>query len=284
VIHLVSLRNWPSCSHDLHLPFRYSMLPMMLTYKSVHPFYIIIIIIIIAIRANIGMYSLTAAAMGRRVFSFEPVKASYALLCASIVRNKFANRVKLFDVGISDEKDSHASFLIPADNRGGTHVFSGRNKSSEEQKIKNMNVGLRVVGTKKVNPFVTTTGNGRSRRKLAAQGAQGSIMLEMEKRNSSDGIDTINFSDLSKPPTSSSNFQRSLQTSGSSEAREGVDYCRTVRMDDNLDIFKGEFPTKHHPLIFKIDIEGGECRAIAGMKQFLEYYKVRNFMQHLEFY
>lgn len=48
------------------------------------------------IGANVGVYSLYAASKGHRVFAFEPVPASYAVLCRNVAINDLGNLVTPF--------------------------------------------------------------------------------------------------------------------------------------------------------------------------------------------
>jgi FkbM family methyltransferase len=54
------------------------------------------------IGANIGLYSLYAAARGVRVYAFEPESLNFARLNRNIIRNSLSERVLAYCVGISD--------------------------------------------------------------------------------------------------------------------------------------------------------------------------------------
>ena len=60
--------------------------------------------VLIDVGANVGMYSIWAAATRKaRVFAFEPESQNYALLNRNIVLNKLYGRVKAYCVGLSDQ-------------------------------------------------------------------------------------------------------------------------------------------------------------------------------------
>lgn len=64
--------------------------------------------VFIDVGANVGMYSVLAAAVGCRVFAFEPESQNYAILNRNIHLNGLANSVSAFCVAISDiEAFSH---------------------------------------------------------------------------------------------------------------------------------------------------------------------------------
>ena len=46
-----------------------------------------------------------------------------------------------------------------------------------------------------------------------------------------------------------------------------------MRLDDYLGMFTAKFP-KGQAMVMKMDIEGHECQAIAGMTEFLKYFKL----------
>jgi FkbM family methyltransferase len=59
---------------------------------------------LIDIGANLGMYSLHAAAMGRDVYSFEPLRQNWRRLCRSVLMNPgFDERITLFNVALTEQ-------------------------------------------------------------------------------------------------------------------------------------------------------------------------------------
>ncbi len=59
--------------------------------------------ILVDVGANVGMYSIWAAATkGTKVFAFEPESQNYALLNRNIVANQLQGRIKAYCIGLSD--------------------------------------------------------------------------------------------------------------------------------------------------------------------------------------
>ncbi len=60
--------------------------------------------VLIDIGANVGMYTIWAAAkQGVRVYAFEPESQNYALLCRNIIANNLQDQVAAYCVAISDD-------------------------------------------------------------------------------------------------------------------------------------------------------------------------------------
>jgi hypothetical protein len=57
--------------------------------------------LVVDVGANIGYFSLQAAALGFRVLSFEPMSRNAAKLCDSIVRNHFEDRITLIQNAVT---------------------------------------------------------------------------------------------------------------------------------------------------------------------------------------
>ncbi|CAB9501598.1 Inherit from COG: Methyltransferase [Seminavis robusta] len=75
------------------------------------------------IGANIGMYSLHAAALGRDVFSFEPFQRNYQRLCKSISMNQgFEERIVVFNVALMDHPTTVDFGKVSNKNYGGVGV------------------------------------------------------------------------------------------------------------------------------------------------------------------
>ncbi|CAB9513716.1 Inherit from COG: Methyltransferase [Seminavis robusta] len=75
------------------------------------------------IGANIGMYSLHAAAWGRDVFAFEPFQRNYQRICKSIsMNNGFEERLIVFNVALTDHPTTIGFGSVTEENFGGIHV------------------------------------------------------------------------------------------------------------------------------------------------------------------
>jgi FkbM family methyltransferase len=56
------------------------------------------------IGGNIGLYSLSVAAMGKDAYAFEPFKKNQNRLCSTMVLNKFDTLITMFGVALSDKE------------------------------------------------------------------------------------------------------------------------------------------------------------------------------------
>ncbi|CAB9501544.1 Inherit from COG: Methyltransferase [Seminavis robusta] len=75
------------------------------------------------IGANIGMYSVHAAAWGRDVFAFEPFQRNYQRICKSISMNKgFEERIVVFNIALTDHPTTVGFTSVSEENFGGIHV------------------------------------------------------------------------------------------------------------------------------------------------------------------
>eukprot|EP00741_Cyanophora_paradoxa_P022795 tig00021517_g22016.t1 len=74
--------------------------------------------IVIDVGANIGLFTLSAAAMGHTVFAFEPFSENVARLAAGVVRNRLQGRVRLYPAALSDSRFA-AEIAVEGTNRGG---------------------------------------------------------------------------------------------------------------------------------------------------------------------
>jgi FkbM family methyltransferase len=81
--------------------------------------------VLVDIGANVGMYSVFAAAIRKvRVFAFEPESQNYALLNANIHANKLASRVLAFPLALSDEMKLDKLFLSNFSAGDSCHSFA----------------------------------------------------------------------------------------------------------------------------------------------------------------
>jgi FkbM family methyltransferase len=88
---------------------------------------------LVDIGANIGLYSLQAAAINRTSFAFEPFKPNYRRFCHSIHANKgFKNRIKRFNVAVMHES-TNVKLQAGWRNQGGTRVVSyGKDETGKD--------------------------------------------------------------------------------------------------------------------------------------------------------
>jgi len=79
--------------------------------------------VLIDVGANVGMYSVLAAAMGARVFAFEPESQNYAILNRNIYLNGFAELVSAYCTAISDVEGFSHLYLSEFAIGGSCHNF-----------------------------------------------------------------------------------------------------------------------------------------------------------------
>lgn len=98
---------------------------------------------------NVGMYALSAAALGRTVYTFEPFKASYEKICQSVRMNPgFANRVILHNRALVAAEESPVTLgfdtysIQRQDNYGGVYVRPRSLKRSEGKEGVNYITGV----------------------------------------------------------------------------------------------------------------------------------------------
>lgn len=73
--------------------------------------------------ANVGLYTIAAAAIGSQVFAFEPESLNFALLNRNIFENDLGSRVKAFCAALSDKQEFGNLFLSNFEEGGSCHSF-----------------------------------------------------------------------------------------------------------------------------------------------------------------
>ena len=83
--------------------------------------------VVVDVGANIGYFSLAAAAMGARVIAFEPMSRNARKLSKSIIRNRFQDRITLYQNAAWDEGPSFPLHLeaTSSTNQGNGKVVYG---------------------------------------------------------------------------------------------------------------------------------------------------------------
>ena len=87
---------------------------------------------VIDIGANLGQYSLTAAAMGRQVISAEPLDDNIQHFHKSIKVNKFEDRISLVTNAVSNKRE-RVYFKLYSDNKGGTSMWEGKKECTKNK-------------------------------------------------------------------------------------------------------------------------------------------------------
>jgi len=77
--------------------------------------------IVFDVGANIGQYLLQAAALGHKVFAFEPVPEHVEMMKRSVILNGFQDRVHIFQNGIADYS-STVYINVHKNNKGGSTI------------------------------------------------------------------------------------------------------------------------------------------------------------------
>jgi len=88
--------------------------------------------IFLDVGANIGQYTLLAAAMGFKVFAFEPVPNHVEMIRRSLYLNGWPDRVHLYQNGIADYRDK-VIINLHKDNQGGATIEKIASKEDETQ-------------------------------------------------------------------------------------------------------------------------------------------------------
>ena len=76
--------------------------------------------------ANIGLYSLYAASLGHKVFSFEPESSNFYLLNSNILLNSFNEKIKAYPIALNNSNDVDQLYISKFEWGGSCHTF-GRN-------------------------------------------------------------------------------------------------------------------------------------------------------------
>lgn len=98
------------------------MLSVLTQHKSRRP-------VLVDIGANIGFYTLAAAAAGFHVYAFEPVPRNAEMLRASLERNRFAHRVTLHAFALG-QQPATLSMGVSAGNQGGVRHLKDQSNYS----------------------------------------------------------------------------------------------------------------------------------------------------------
>ena len=80
--------------------------------------------VILDIGANIGNHSIYWAvrANAKRIYSFEPVKETFRILKKNVELNNLNDKIKIFNLGLSDKKINGSISFYDHNNIGGTHI------------------------------------------------------------------------------------------------------------------------------------------------------------------
>jgi len=109
--------------------------------------------IILDIGANIGNHTLYWAIKknAKKIFAFEPITETFAILQKNIELNKIQNKVALFNIGLSDEKTSAAIQTFCMANTGATSINKNGTGNIELDYLDNINLGVDTIDLVKID-------------------------------------------------------------------------------------------------------------------------------------
>lgn len=87
------------------------------------------------IGTNIGMWTLSAAAMGRDTYSFEPFPMNWERVCRSINRNDFQNRTHLLNVAATSAPANLTFNLPESTNFGSVQVSEAKDDGGDQLRV-----------------------------------------------------------------------------------------------------------------------------------------------------
>ncbi|XP_075240264.1 uncharacterized protein LOC142335820 [Convolutriloba macropyga] len=76
----------------------------------------------IDIGGQLGIYSLSAAKLGRKVFTFEPLRETLMYLTTSVAINSLQNSIRVFPVALMDTRNQCLDIVVDKTNIGGSFV------------------------------------------------------------------------------------------------------------------------------------------------------------------
>ncbi len=108
---------------------------------------------ILDIGANIGNHSVYWAVKtdARRIYSFEPVKDFFKILKKNVEINKLNNKIKIFNIGLSNKKINGSVSFYDRKNIGGTHVKQDPNGNLLLDKLDNIKIEESAIDFVKID-------------------------------------------------------------------------------------------------------------------------------------
>lgn len=109
--------------------------------------------VILDIGANIGNHSVYWAVKtdAKRIYSFEPVKDFFKILQKNVEINNLNNKIKIFNIGLSDKKINGSISFYDRTNIGGTHVKQDPNGNLLLDKLDNIKIEENAVDFVKID-------------------------------------------------------------------------------------------------------------------------------------
>jgi len=109
--------------------------------------------VILDIGANIGIWSISLAIKQRKIYSFEPFKASYMTLCGNVFLNKVENNVFPYNMALTDDISKNYDFKLDDEfNIGGIRLVSNEGTISSKITLSTIDIlGLEKLDLIKVD-------------------------------------------------------------------------------------------------------------------------------------
>ncbi len=109
--------------------------------------------VILDIGANIGNHSIYWAMMNnaRKIYSFEPIKDTFKILKKNIEINELSDKIKIFNLGLSNQKINGSISFFDYTNIGGTHVKQDPNGNLLLDKLDNIKIEEDAVDFVKID-------------------------------------------------------------------------------------------------------------------------------------
>ena len=109
--------------------------------------------VILDIGANIGNHSIYWAVKSdaKKIYSFEPVKETFKILKKNVEINELRNKIKIFNIGLSDQKIGGSISFFDSSNIGGTNIKQDPNGSLLLDKLDNIKIEEDTVDFVKID-------------------------------------------------------------------------------------------------------------------------------------
>lgn len=109
--------------------------------------------VILDIGANIGNHSIywVVKSNAKRVYSFEPIHDTFKILKKNVEINNLSNKIKIFNMGLSNKKINGSISFYDRRNIGGTHVKQNPNGNLLLDKLDNIKIEENAIDFVKID-------------------------------------------------------------------------------------------------------------------------------------
>ncbi|MBO4405782.1 MAG: FkbM family methyltransferase, partial [Alphaproteobacteria bacterium] len=109
--------------------------------------------VILDIGANIGNHSIYWAVKSdaKKIYSFEPVKETFKILEKNVEINELRNKIKIFNIGLSNQKINGSISFFDSSNIGGTNIKQDPNGSLLLDKLDHIKIEEDTVDFVKID-------------------------------------------------------------------------------------------------------------------------------------